>query len=315
MSRSAGANVSELVVKQNREIVATKGFIANLWLEMRPQQWVKNLTVLAPLLFSLNLFQPVALGYALVAFAVFCLASSSIYLLNDIHDREQDRLHPQKRHRPLAAGLLSLGTALGAMSVLVLIAVSVGLLIGPVFVLVIIVYWILNVLYTLWLKHQVILDVFTVAAGFVLRVVGGAVAIDVAMSDWLLLCTSLLALFLGFSKRRHELLLLKEAAGAHRRVLGEYDPHFLDMMIGVVTAATVMCYALYTVSEETVQKFHTRGLLLTFPFVLYGIFRYLYLVYHKDLGGDPTHALLHDRPLIVDIALWVLTAALILYWQ
>lgn len=306
--------MNELAIKQDGEIAATKGFLASLWLEMRPQQWVKNLTVLAPLLFSLNLFHPVAVAYALVAFAVFCLASSSIYLLNDIRDREQDRRHPQKRHRPLAAGLLSSGTAFGAMSILVLIAIGAGLLINPVFVLVIVAYWVLNVLYTLWLKHQVILDVFTVAAGFVLRVVGGAVAIEVAMSDWLLLCTSLLALFLGFSKRRHELLLLKGEARTHRRVLGEYDPHFLDMMIGVVTTATVMCYALYTVSEETVQKFHTRALLLTFPFVLYGIFRYLYLVYHKDLGGDPTYALLHDWPLIVDLALWVITAALILYW-
>ena len=299
--------------RREQEDIAAQGVLANLWVEMRPKQWVKNLTVFAPLLFSHNLFTRVEQIHAFVAFALFCLMSSSIYLLNDINDREQDRLHPQKCYRPLASGQLSIGIAFGVLGGLALTAVVIGTALSPLFVLVMVAYWLLNMLYSLWLKHQVILDVFTVAAGFVLRVVGGAVAIDVDISDWLLLCTSLLALFLGFSKRRHELLLLREEAGAHRRVLGEYDPHFLDMMIGVVTAATVMCYALYTVSEETVRKFHTRGLLLTLPFVLYGIFRYLYLVYHKDLGGDPTQVLLHDRPLIVNLALWVLTTAVILY--
>jgi 4-hydroxybenzoate polyprenyltransferase len=306
--------VSELSIRLHEKVVTNRGIIANLWLAMRPKQWVKNLTVFAPLLFAQQLGDLTAVGVVLLAFASFCLISSSIYLFNDIQDREHDRLHPQKRHRPLASGQLSVGAALGAMGVFALGAVATAVLLNPFFVLIVAAYWFLNVLYAVWLKHQVILDVFTVAAGFVLRVVGGAVAINVAMSDWLLICTSLLALFLGFSKRRHELLLLKEGAGAHRQVLGDYDPQFLDMMIGVVTAATVMSYALYTVSEETVQKFHTRGLLATSPFVLYGIFRYLYLVYHKDLGGDPTHIFLTDRPLLVNLLLWVVTIITILYW-
>ncbi|MGE0821074.1 MAG: decaprenyl-phosphate phosphoribosyltransferase [Candidatus Binatia bacterium] len=293
----------------------SRGWIFNLWLEMRPQQWVKNLTVLAPLLFSQQLFNPSDVASAFGAFALFCLLSSSIYVFNDICDREQDRLHPQKRHRPIASGQLSVRIATRGLVVLATLALTASAFIGSAFVFVLLGYVGLNVLYTPWLKHQVILDVFAVATGFVLRVVGGAVAINVEISHWLLLCTSLLALFLGFSKRRHELLLLKEEAGAHREVLGEYDPQFLDMMIGIVTAATVMSYALYTVSEETVAKFHTRGLLLTLPFVLYGIFRYLYLVYHKDLGGDPTQVLLTDRPLIVNTLLWALTATVILYWH
>ncbi len=307
--------MDELLMKQEREEIVAKGLLANLWLEMRPKQWVKNLTVLAPLLFAQQLKSPLAVSYALIACGLFCLTSSSIYFLNDLQDREQDRLHPQKRHRPIASGQLSVGVALGAMGVLAIIAISMGLLLNPVFGLILVGYWVLNVLYTLWLKHQVILDVFIVATGFVLRVIGGSVAIEVEMSHWLLLCTSLLALFLGFSKRRHELLLLKEGAGTHRQVLVEYDARFLDMMIGIVTASTVMSYALYTVSFETVQKFHTRGLLATFPFVLYGIFRYLYLVYHRDLGGDPTQIVLTDRPLIVNLVFWALTVIVILYWQ
>ncbi len=306
--------MSELAIKHDHEAVAAKGVIANLWLEMRPKQWVKNLTVLAPVLFAQQLGDPAAARESLVAFGVFCLISSSIYFFNDLQDCEQDRLHPQKRHRPIAAGQLSTRVAIGAMSVLALTAVIAATFLNRLFVCVVVTYWILNIAYALWLKHQVILDVFTVATGFVLRVVGGAVAINVEISDWLLLCTSLLALFLGFSKRRHELLLLKETAGSHRRVLGEYDAHFLDMMISVVTASSVMCYALYTVSEETVRKFHTHGLLATLPFVLYGIFRYLYLVYHRDLGGDPTHVLLTDRPLCINLALWALTVVVILYW-
>jgi len=297
------------------QIIAVRGWATSLWVEMRPWQWVKNLSVLAPLLFSQNLFVPVAVEQATVAFVLFCLLSSSIYLLNDIMDCAQDRLHPQKCHRPLAAGELSMSAALGVMIALLFCALVGGVMLSQTFALTLLGYWLINVLYSAWLKHQVILDVFALASGFVFRVVGGAVATQVEISHWLLLCTTLLALFLGFSKRRHELVLLGEEAEAHRQVLGEYNPHFLDMMIGVVTASTVMSYALYTVSEETVRKFHTQGLLLTLPFVLYGIFRYLYLVYHKDQGGDPTQILLTDKPLVINLCLWVLTAGEILYWR
>jgi 4-hydroxybenzoate polyprenyltransferase len=257
----------------------------------------------------------VAVGRVLASFLLFCLVSSSVYLLNDIHDRSQDRLHPTKRLRPLAAGELESRVALGAMMAFLLVTLAGGLLLGKTFTLVLLSYWLINLLYSIWLKHQVILDVFALDFGFVLRVIGGGVAISVEISHWLLLCTTLLALFLGFSKRRHELVRLGQGAGEHRQVLEEYNPHFLDMMIGIVTASTVMSYALYTVSEETVQRFHTQGLLLTLPFVLYGIFRYLFLVYHENQGEDPTQSLLTDRPMVINLCLWALTAGVIVYWR
>lgn len=288
---------------------------ASLWRAIRPQQWGKNLFVLAPLLFSQNLFVAAAGGRALAACLCFCLLSSAVYLFNDIKDREQDRLHPLKRHRPLASGALSTATALRVMIGFLVLALSGGMWVSPAFGLTLLVYWGIQVLYTLWLKHRVILDVFAIASGFVLRVVGGGVAIQVTLSEWLLICTTLLALFLGFCKRRHELRLLGGGAVWHRQVLAEYDARFLDMMIGVVTASTVMSYALYTVSEETVRKFQTRGLLLTLPFVLYGVFRYLYLVYHKESGGEPTQDLFTDIPTMVNLGLWAAAAGSILLWK
>lgn len=305
---------SPVVAGQGAGVSPRGRWARSLWTELRPLQWVKNLLVLAPLLFSQNLFVLGTVVRALVALALFCLMSSAVYIFNDIKDCEQDRLHPQKRHRPLAAGELRVEVALGVMVILLLCALLGGVVLSRTLGLILFGYWLINLLYSIWLKHQVILDVFAIAAGFVLRVLGGAVAIQVAVSDWLLICTTLLALFLGFSKRRHELVLLGEDAVEHRQVLGEYNPRFLDMMICIVTAATVMSYGLYTVSEETVQKFHSRGLLLTLPFVLYGIFRYLYLVYHKDQGGEPAQSLLTDRPMVLNLCLWVLTAGIILYW-
>lgn len=294
-------------------MVARRGWIVSLWVEMRPWQWVKNLFVLAPLFFSQNLLVPLAVGRAFGAFFLFCLISSSVYLLNDIQDWEQDRLHPEKCHRPLAAGALSMKVALGAMVALLLLALAGAVLLSKPLVFILSGYWLINFLYSVWLKHQVVLDVFALASGFVLRVVGGAMSLQVEISHWLLLCTSFLALFLALSKRRHELVLLGEEAATHREVLEEYNLRFLDMMIGIVTASTVMSYALYTVSEETVRKFHTRGLLLTLPFVLYGIFRYLYLVYQQAQQGDPTQSVLTDRPMVINLCLWVLTAGVLLY--
>jgi 4-hydroxybenzoate polyprenyltransferase len=285
----------------------------SLWIELRPRQWVKNVLVLAPVLFAHQLFAGPALLKALAAFGLFCLMSSSIYLLNDLKDAAEDRRHPVKRRRPIAAGQLGVPVAVAAMVVLFLLALAGAFALSPAFAGLLGAYWAMNFLYSSWLKHQVILDVFVIAGGFVLRVVGGGVAIGVPLSDWLLICTTLLALFLGFSKRRHELDVLGEAAASHRQVLSEYSRGFLDMMIGVVTASTVMSYALYTVSEETVRKFHTRALLLTLPFVLYGIFRYLYLVYQKREGGDPTQTLLSDRPTLVNLLLWAAVATIIIY--
>lgn len=282
-------------------------------LALRPQQWVKNLLLLAPLLFSHNVFALPTLGRALTAFVLFCVMSSAVYLFNDVKDREADRRHPQKRLRPIAAGDVSVALALGAAAVLATAAVVGGFLVEPRFALIVAAYGLMNVVYSTWLKHQVILDVFVLAAGFVLRAVAGAVAIDVVMSDWLLICTTLLALFLGLCKRRHECIALGSERTGHRHVLGQYNPQLLDMMIGIVTASTVMSYALYTVSEETVLKFGSRALLLTLPFVLYGIFRYLYLVYQQGQGGDPTQNLLADRATIVNLCVWALAVAVVIY--
>jgi 4-hydroxybenzoate polyprenyltransferase len=193
------------------------------------------------------------------------------------------------------------------------VAMSGALLLSLPFGLITCCYILLNLAYSKWLKHIVILDVFAIASGFVMRVVAGAVVIDVTISDWLLICTLLLALFLGFSKRRYELVTLEKDASRHRPVLTEYSPLFLDMMIGIVTASTVMGYTLYTISDETIRKFGTDRLILTVPFALYGIFRYLYLVYHQNYGGNPAHVLLTDRPLLINVLLWAITSGLIIH--
>lgn len=275
---------------------------------MRPAQWSKNLFVLAPLLFARRLGDPAALRDAALAFVAFSAAASGTYLLNDLADRERDRLHPAKRLRPIAAGTLGPGTAATAAAVLGAAAVGAAWPLPRAFALLLLGYLALSVLYTLVLKRLVILDVMAISLGFVLRVLAGAAAITVAVSHWLLLCTSFLALFLGFSKRRHELLLIDNAA-AQRSVLAHYTPAFLDQMINVVTASTVVCYALYAVAPETVAKFGTDRLLLTLPMVLFGIFRYLYLVHRPGELRNPTEAILRDPPFLANIALWAAAAA------
>lgn len=277
----------------------------------RPREWIKNAFLFAPLLFAQRLLQPEAVLKSTAAFIVFCLAAGAVYLINDICDREADGKHPQKRTRPIASGTLPLSIAATAAGVLLVVALGAAFFLASAFGFVTLAYVVLVISYSKWLKHVVILDVFSIAFGFVLRVAAGAVVIGVAMSHWLLICTMLLALFLGLSKRRHEIVTL--ASDDSRRVLAEYNPLFLDMMIGIVTSATVVSYALYTVSQETVQRFHTDRLLLTLPFVLYGIFRYLYLVYHKNYGGDPSRTLVSDGPLLVNIVLWVLACGVIIY--
>jgi 4-hydroxybenzoate polyprenyltransferase len=267
--------------------------------------------VFAPLLFGQKVLQPEAVLKSTAAFIVFCMAAGAVYLINDICDREADSKHPQKRARPVASGVLPVSMAATAAGVLLAAALGAAFLLGSAFGFVTLSYVVLVMSYSKWLKHIVILDVFSIAFGFVLRVAAGAVVIGVVMSHWLLICTMLLALFLGLSKRRHEIVTL--GSDDSRRVLAEYNPLFLDMMIGIVTSATVVCYALYTVSQETVQRFHTDRLLVTLPFVLYGIFRYLYLVYHKNYGGDPSRTLVSDGPLLVTIVFWVLACGVIIY--
>ncbi|MCI0547410.1 MAG: decaprenyl-phosphate phosphoribosyltransferase [Candidatus Rokubacteria bacterium] len=286
--------------------------LAGVWLSMRPRQWVKNLFVFAGLIFAQQLFTA-RLWTALAAFAIFCGLSSAMYLLNDVADLEKDRRHPTKRFRPIASGALPRGTALAAGVVLLAASLAAAAALRPEFGLVALGYAVLMTVYSIWLKQEVILDVLALAVGFVLRAVGGAVAIQVDISGWLLICTFLVALFLALGKRRHEYLALEGSAPAHRPTLAEYSEGFLDQMIGVVTASTVTAYALYTMSPETIAKFHTRLLPVTLPFVLYGVFRYLYLLYRRDLGGNPSDLLLSDRALLVNTVLWMLAVLAIIY--
>ena len=279
---------------------------------LRPRQWVKNLFVFAGVIFSQQLLTP-RVWPALAAFAIFCGLSGAIYLFNDVADVEKDRLHPSKRLRPIASGALPIGAATGAGAVLLAGCLAAAFRLGPAFGLVALSYGALLTAYSVWLKHLVILDVLTVAAGFVLRTVAGAVAVDVEISGWLLICTILIALFLALGKRRHEYRSLTGDAAAHRPILAEYSEGFLDQMISVVTASTLTTYALYTMSPETVAKFHTRLLPLTLPFVLYGIFRYLYLLYRRDLGGNPSDLLVTDRGLLLDALLWMAATLAIIY--
>lgn len=280
---------------------------------LRPAQWAKNLFVLAPLVFGRQLSDTEAARRALLALLAFCCASSAVYLINDIRDREADRHHPLKRLRPLAAGTLSVSTAVIATVVLAAAAVALAVYLGPSFAAVLGSYLLLNVLYSLWFKHMVILDVMSISLGFVLRVLAGAEATGVVVSRWLFLCTIFLALFLAFSKRRHEITLLAGAASGQRRVLDHYSPAFLDQMINVVTASSVVAYALYCVSPETVEKYHTQHLVYTIPMVLYGIFRYLYLMYQRPGERNPTEAILRDPPFLINMALWGLAVVWIVY--
>ena len=284
-----------------------------IWISMRPSQWVKNFLIFAGLIFSQNLFSPAFFLKSLFAFVLFCGVSSSVYILNDILDVKQDRLHPLKSKRPLASGELAVSSAFAFSIILGIVCIALSFYLHVNFGMIVVIYFLLNLFYSLYLKQLVILDVMCVAAGFVLRALAGALVIDVVISSWLVVCTTLLALFLGFSKRRHELVLLENDAVEHRKILAEYSPYFLDQMIAVVTASTVVAYAFYTLSPEVMQKLGTRYMDLTIPFVLYGIFRYLYLIHQKKEGGRPTRLLLSDKPILINVVLWLITVFLILY--
>jgi 4-hydroxybenzoate polyprenyltransferase len=280
---------------------------------LRPGQWTKNLLLFAGLVFGGRLLDPAAVAAAALAFAVFCALSSAGYLFNDVRDRDADRRHPLKQSRPIASGELAASTALLAAGVLASGGLAAAALIGPAFAFAAAAYGALLALYSVALKNIVIIDVLVIAGGFVLRAIGGAVAVRVPFSAWLLVCTTLLALFLGLSKRRHELMLLGDAAVDHRRILHEYSPYLLDQMIAVVTASTLIAYTFYAISAETAARLGTPRLGLTIPFVLYGIFRYLYLVHQKHGGGSPAAMLLTDRPLLACVGLWIATVVVLLY--
>ena len=284
-----------------------------LFLSMRPKQWVKNVLLFAGLVFSKNVFQPALLLRSIAGFGIFCALSGAVYLINDLLDLKQDRVHPLKSKRPLASGKLSPSTAIAAASALMIAGLAVGFVLDAGFGGIALLYTAMNIGYTLFLKHVVILDIVVIAIGFVMRAVAGAELIHVYISSWLLVCTLFFALFLSLGKRRHELVLLGEGARSHRPILSEYSPYLLDQMISVVTASTIMAYTLYTTSAETVEKFGTRNLILTTPFVLYGIFRYLYLIHQKKLGGRPEQILLEDRALLIDVFAYLVATGIILY--
>jgi 4-hydroxybenzoate polyprenyltransferase len=293
--------------------------LAALVRSLRPHQWVKNLLVFGGLIFSQSLTNLAALEQSLLAFAIFCVASSAIYLLNDLRDLRQDRLHPIKRTRPIASGLVSPVLAGVLLTVLAIGAVCGAFLLGQRFVTVLGIYLILNLGYSLGLKHIAILDVMIIASGFVLRAVAGAAAIGVPPSPWLILCTLMLALLVGFGKRRHELVLLQEGASRHRASLDGYSLPFLDMMMTIAGGASVVTYALYTMADETVGRFGSRRLIATVPWVIYGIFRYLFLAQHSEKGGDPTKLFVTDGPTLINVAMWVLVVCYLVYappgWQ
>lgn len=285
---------------------------------LRPRQWLKNGIVAMAFVFSIgqawlprhpDTWMPLLARTSLACIA-FALVASSEYLINDLRDLEADRLHPRKRLRPLAAGTLAPNVAVAAALLLAVLGLSLGAALAWRFAVLLVVYAASSLAYSYVLKHLVIVDVLTIAVGFVLRAAAGALVIGVPVSPWLYLCTILGALFLAITKRRHELVLLGDGSGAHRASLDDYTPELLDQMTSIVTASTVVAYSLYTVTAENLPANH--AMLMTVPFVLYGVFRYLFLVYSRDEGGSPEELLLRDRPLLIDIALWLLSAGAIL---
>jgi 4-hydroxybenzoate polyprenyltransferase len=279
---------------------------------LRPEQWLKNGFVLAPLVFSGLLDNPTAWTRGMLAVLAFCAASSAVYLINDVLDRAADARHPVKKTRPIAAGDISVGTALFTAFALVAIAMAIAFALGGWFPVVLGTYVVLVLLYSVVLKRVVFIDVLVLATGFVLRVVGGAVAIGVPISRWLLLCAYLLALYLALGKRRSELALLGDGAETHREVLGHYTLGLVDQAISVVLGATVLAYTLYTVAPDTVAKVGSEALMVTVPIVLYGLFRYLYLLHRHELGSSPTRVLVTDRPLLITVVVWLGVAAAVI---
>jgi 4-hydroxybenzoate polyprenyltransferase len=280
---------------------------------LRPQQWVKNGFIFAALMFSQSLTRWDRCRQVLLAALVFCLVSSATYVLNDIMDASEDRHHPIKKLRPIASGRLDVMTAGIVGAILGAVGLIAAWRLNSSFFAIVAAYLALNVLYSLFLKRVFLLDVFIVAAGFLFRVIAGGLVIHVAISPWLIVCTTLLALFIALSKRRHELVLLGDRASNHRAILADYSPYFLDQLISIVTASTVVSYALYTLSPDVQSKFPGKRLEMTIPFVLFGIFRYLYLIHHGEQGGNPTRSLFTDPVLLSVVLFWAASVILIIY--
>lgn len=286
--------------------------IIGLLKTMRPKQWFKNIFIFAPLVFDEKLFNPRYLAQTVAGFVLLCLTSGAVYIVNDLADIEADRSHPRKRHRPLASGKLGVGPAVATAVLIPFVALSSGFLLHRVLGGVLAGYLLLQIAYSFWLKDVAIIDVLIVASGFLLRVAAGVPLVEAErFSPWLYICMTLLALLIGFGKRRHELVLLKENANTHRQSLEDYNLPLLDHVISVVTASTLLAYALYTFSAPNLPSNHT--MMLTIPFVLYGIFRYLYLIHVEKMGGAPEEIVLSDRPLQAAILLWGLSVIAVMY--
>jgi 4-hydroxybenzoate polyprenyltransferase len=280
----------------------------------RPHQWLKNGLLFAALVFSERLFHPRDIALACIAFAAFCAISSAGYAINDINDREADRHHPEKRNRPLACGELSVAEAAAMAAVLAAVGLLLSLMLGRGFLAIAAAYVAMQFVYSRYAKQIVIVDVIVIAIGFVLRAYAGGVAIDVPVSPWLVFITFVLALFIALARRRHELVVLGDAATSHRGPLGEYSVRLIDQMISIVASATLVGYMIYTASPTVAERLHTEHLFLTVPFVVFGLLRYLYLVSECDLGGDPARLVMRDRPLQVSILLWLIADILLLYF-
>ncbi|MGE5620233.1 MAG: decaprenyl-phosphate phosphoribosyltransferase [Sphingomonadaceae bacterium] len=291
--------------------VGAVNVVFNVLAAMRPKQWTKNAVLFAGLVFAGKMLHPDLVARVVAAAVLFCALSGAVYLINDIKDIDADRLHPKKRLRPIASGRLSVSQAWGATMLLLLFALPGAWLLSPPFGAFAVAYLAMMLAYNLKLKEVVILDVLVIAAGFVLRAVAGSLVVGVPISPWLYVCTSLLALFLGFGKRRHELVLLDRSAASHRKILDEYSPALLDQLMSAVTASTVIAYSLYSFFSETSHK--APYMMLTIPFVVYATFRYLYLIYGRGEGGSPEEALLRDRPLLGAILLWGAAVVLVIY--
>ena len=287
--------------------------LVGAWIRaIRPEQWLKNGFVLSPIVFSGRAMIWDYQWHALVAFGAFCAVASAVYLMNDVIDREADRVHPRKASRPVASGLISTASALVGAGILGVGGVVAGALAGVDVAIVLVAYLVLNVLYGTWLKHIVIVDVFSIAAFFVMRLLAGAFAVDVRPSIWLILCGGLLALYLGFAKRRHELVLLGSGSTNHRAVLADYSTTFLDQLSVVLLSVTVVAYIMYTLESDTARAVGSNAMTYSTAFVLYGVLRYLYLVHRND-AGNPTETLLTDRSLLATVVLWAGYCGTIIY--
>ncbi len=298
------------------ELVGHKGLSLTAYLKLiRPRQWVKNLFVFLPLTFARELFHFAAVYDTFKAFVAFSFVASAVYIVNDITDVAADRAHPQKRSRPIAAGSVSIVEGYVLAGVLLALAAFVVVGMDVRFVLILCSYFLINLAYSFKLKNIVLLDVFVIAAGFMMRVIGGAYAIPVEVSSWLVLCTLFISLFLGFAKRRSELVMAKDAAFVERKVLERYRVSFLDQMLTIAAAGTVISYALYTVAPRTLQAFGTEKLIYTTVFVIYGIFRYLYLIHTTNSTDNPTNAVTSDWPILITASLWVLVCISLIYFH